>query len=410
MFGLKQFRLVWQSLRQIKGAALLLMVVLTLALFVLTYLIGLVRYQNYSRTLLEQAEINNSVFLKLAVDGSQMAQDMYGTFAAIARTYEEIADWPGVERVISIRSSGSVTIDGVIYQMLVYNDALLRHFSVPVDGSWFPDEPVDMDKPLPVVLGGTGFSGIEPGDVLPGKNTRTQKPIPLYVYGKVKFPGYTLSMGNGSTIILSDYLLSDRPVILVKDEPSLKVRMDTSDRLMIDPNAWVVFDNGLSEQRKDELLERLSSYGSYNTYEDMVSASRARHMEQLKELLPIPLFLFFSAFSCLFSISSLYVMRNAQNQILYFFCGCSRRRMVSILGQGLILIFLPPALLNLLFILFYPTIRQTNWLNLHQVVLDGTAVWLVLLFLTVLLALLLLQPLIISRRHTPMQLYRRMSL
>lgn len=251
---------------------------------------------------------------------------------------------------------------------------------------------------------------MEPGDVLPGENTRTKKPIPLEVYGKVKFPGYTLSLGNASTIILTDYLLSDRPVILVKDEPSLKVRLDTSDQLMIDQNAWVVFDNGLSEQQKGELLERLSFYGSYNTYEDIVTASQARHMEQLKQLLPIPLFLFFSAFSCLFSISSLYVMRNAQNQILYFFCGCSRRRMVSILSQGLFLIFLPPALLNLLFILFYPKLRHTNWLNLHQVVLDGTAVWLILLFLLVLLVLLLLQPLIISRRHTLMQLYRRMSL
>src|SRR5690606_32040029 len=153
---------------------------------------------------------------------NQMAQDMYGTFATIARTYEEIADWPGVERVVSISSYGSVTIDGVIYQMLVYNEDLLRHFSVPVDGSWFPDEPVAMDKPLPIVLAGTGFSGMEPGDVLPGENTRTKKPIPLEVYGKVKFPGYTLSLGNASTIILSDYLLSDRPVILVKDEPSLK--------------------------------------------------------------------------------------------------------------------------------------------------------------------------------------------
>lgn len=407
---MKQFQLVWQSLRQIKGAALLLMVILTLALFVLTYLIGLVRYQNYSRTLLEQAEINNSVYLKLAVDGNQMAQDMHGTFAAIAQTYEEIAEWPGVDRVVSIRSYGSVTIDGVIYQMLVYNDALLRHFSVPVDGSWFPDQPVAMDEPLPVVLGGTGFSNMEPGDVLSGENTRTQKTIPLKVYGKVKFPGYTLSLGNGSTIIVSDYLLSDRPVILVKDEPSLNIRMDAADRLMIDQNAWVVFDNGLSEQQKDELLGRLSFYGSYNTYEDIINASRTRHFEQLKELLPIPLFLFFSAFSCLFSISSLYLVRNAQNQILYFFCGCSRRRMVLILSQGLFLVFLPPAILNLLLILFYPRIRQMNWFNLHQVVLDGTAIWLVLLFLTVLLVLLLLQPLIISRRHTPMQLYRRMSL
>jgi len=386
------------------------MVVLTLALFVLTYLIGLVRYQYYSQTLLEKADISNSVYLKLAVDDNKMAQDMYGTFATFAKTYEEIADWPGVESVISIRSYGSVTIDGVIYQMLVYNDALLRHFSVPVDGRWFPEEPVAMDKPLPVVLGGTGFSDIDPGDVLPGENTRTQKPIPLNVYGKVKFPGYTLSLGNGSTIILSDYLLSDRPVILVKDEPSLKARMETSDKLMIDQNAWVVFENELPEQQKGVLLERLSSFGSYNTYEDIVIASRARHIEQLKELLPIPLFLFFSAFSCLFSISSLYVMRNAQNQILYFFCGCSRRRMLSILSQGLFLVFLPPAILNLLFILFYPMIRQTNWLNLHQVVLDGTAVWLVLLFLTMLLATLLLQPLIISRRYTPMQLYRRVSL
>ncbi|MDO3410373.1 hypothetical protein QWJ34_11420 [Saccharibacillus sp. CPCC 101409] len=406
---MKQFRLVWQSLLQIKGAALLLMIVLTLALFVLTYLIGLIRYQNYSRTLLEQAEINNSVYLKLAVDDNQMAQDMYGTFSAIARTYEEIADWPGIKEIISIYSYGSMKIDGINYQMLVYNDALLRHFSMAVDGRWFPDKPVSVDQPLPIVLGGTGFSDFETGDVLTAEYSRTQKPISLNVYGKVKYPGYTLSLSNGSTIILSDYLLSDQPVILVRDEPSLLSRLDTSDQVMIDRNAWVVFENGLSEQQQGELLTRLGSYGSYHTYEDIITASRESHIEQLKEILPIPLFLFFSAFSCLFSISSLYVMRNAQNQILYFFCGCSRKRMIGILAQGLFMIFLPPALLNLLFILFYPTISQADWLNLHQVVLDGTSVSLVLLFLAVLLVFLLLPALMISRRHTPMQLYRRMS-
>lgn len=407
---MKKFRLVWQSLHQVKGAALLLMIVLTLALFVLTYLIGLVLYHSYSLTLLERAEMENAVYLKLAFDESQMEQDFYGTFASFAQTYKQITAWPGVREVLSIYSYGSVQIEQNSYQVLVYNEDLLRHFSVPLDGSWFSNEPATMGNPLPVVLGGNAFSDIAVGDLLTGKIGRTQKPITLQVYGKVKFPGYTLSLGNSSTIILTDHLLNDTPVILVRDDPDVKVMLDSSDRLLINENAWIVFDDGLTEHQKDELLVRLSSYGSYNTYADIIIASRANHIEQIKRILPIPLFLFFSAFSCLFSISSLYVLRNAQNQILYFFCGCNRLRLLLILGQGLFLIFLPPALLNLLFILFYPFIRQTSWLNLHQVVLDGTAALLMLLFLTVLLALLMLQPLIINRRRSPLQLYRRMSL
>jgi len=406
---LKQFRLIWQSLHQVKGAVLLLMIVLTLALFVLTYLIGLVRYHSYSLTFLERAKIENAVYFKLAFDENQMEKDFYGTFASFAQTYQQISDWPGVRDVLSISSYGSVRIEENIYQVLVYDEALLRHFSVPLDGSWFSDKSAVMGNPVPVVLGGNAFSNIAIGDLLTGKTGEMQEPITLKVYGKVKFPGYTLSLGDSSTVILTDNLLNDTPVILVRDDPAIRAMLDSSDRLLISENAWVVFEDDLTEHQKKELLERLSYYGSYNAYDDIIIASRTNHIKQIKRILPIPLFLFFSAFSCLFSIASLYVLRNAQNQIVYFFCGCSKLRLLLILGQGLSLIFLPPALLNLLFIVFYPFIRRISWFNLHQVVLDGSVALLILLFLTVLLVLLLLQPLIINRGRSPLQLSRRMS-
>ena len=157
---MKQFRLIWQSLHQVKGAVLLLMIVLTLALFVLTYLIGLVRYHSYSLTFLERAKIENAVYFKLAFDENQMEKDFYGTFASFAQTYQQISDWPGVRDVLSISSYGSVRIEENIYQVLVYDEALLRHFSVPLDGSWFSDKSAVMGNPVPVVLGGNAFSNI----------------------------------------------------------------------------------------------------------------------------------------------------------------------------------------------------------------------------------------------------------
>lgn len=406
---MKKLKLVWQSIHQIKGAALLLMVVLTLSLFVLTYLIGLVRYQTYSLRLLERGELENSVYLKLAYDEGQMNQDFYGLFASFNKTYEEIASWQGVREVVSISSYGSVKIGQNTYQIMAYDEALLQHFSIPLDGDWFPKDTTAIGSPLPVVLGGRGFSDMAVGNLVTGTIGSAQQPITLQIYGKAKFPGYTLSLGNSSTEIITDYLLNDTPVILVWDDPVIRDMFDATDHPLIHENAWVVFDDELPEHKKSELLAQLSSYGSYNTYSDIISNSHASHVDQIKRILPIPLFLFFSAFFCLFSIASLYVLRNTQNQILYFFCGCSRLRLLLILGQGLFLIFLPPALMNLLFILLYPSLKKVSWINLHQVVFDGFVIVLVLLFLTVLLALLLIQPLIINRRRSPLQLYRRMS-
>ena len=385
----------------------MLMIVLTLALLVLTYLIGLIRFHNYSLTMLETAKIENSVYLKLAFDETQVSEDFYHTFASFAQKYEQIKSWSGVRDVLALKSYGSLTIEQNNYQVIIYDDAWLRHFSIPVNGNWFSTTSLLQEEPIPVVLGGTDLSDYKVDALIAGKTSNTQESVTIQVSGKVKFPGLTPSLSNSSTKILSDHLFDDRPVILMYDDPYLIDLWNASERQLISENAWIIFEDNLSEEQKKALYDQLRGFGSFNTYNDITIDSRAAHLTQLKRILPIPLFLFFCALTSLFSISALYVIRNSQNMTLYFFCGCSRLRLLIILGKGLSLIFTPPTLFTLAFIYSYPKIKEMNWLNFNQIVLDRTAILAVILFLAILLIILLIQPLIINHKRSPLQLYRR---
>src|SRR5690625_2249851 len=102
----------------------------------------------------------------------------------------------------------------------------------------------------------------------------------------------------------------------------------------------------MTESEKGNVLNTLNAYGSYDTYDEIMTNSQDAFRTELTWVLPIPLFLFFSAIGSTFSIASLYVLRNIENQVIFFLCGCSRRRSILLLGQGLILICLIPALIN----------------------------------------------------------------
>ncbi|GIP30977.1 hypothetical protein [Paenibacillus sp. J2TS4] len=407
---MKHMKLVFLSFNKMKSSFLFLTVLLTLALFILLYLSGIIRYYHYSIERLEAADIKDSVYVKLSSFDEKYMENIYSASKEVQNIYNEIQELPGVDTVITLKSYRALEMpDSWNYTVYAYDDQTLERFSVPVDGSWFSNAHTD-DGAVQAVLAGRAFNEYQLNENIVAKlNNESKRSITLHVTGKTKFPWYTLSFANSSTDILAHYLMEEGNVIIVKDDPSLRELFDSTDNILVPANAIVVFEENASEGEKQSVLDHLRSYGSYNTYENIIADSRQSLKTHLNNVLPIPLFLFFSAIVCLFSIASLYVLRNLENQVIYFLCGCSKRRGLLLMTQGLIVICLFPAIVNSIFVSIYPELKRRGILDIGHVILDYTSTSIILISLIVIISLLLLIPFFISRKNSPQQMYRRLS-
>lgn len=406
---MKRIRLILLSFSKMKGALFFLIILITLALFVLLYLTGVIRYYGYSIERLEAAELENAVYWKINVDesvyndGGLMAENSY-----IKDALDEMSEFPSVNEVITLKQYMGLSFTKELgYEIFPYNDDMLKRFEPPVDGEWLTETYTE-DGAIQVVLAGPAFDAYDIGDTI--RVNEDHHAIDIYVSGKVPFPWYTLSFRNSSTDILAHYLMVEDNIIIVKDDPSLAKLLDPEGELIFYPEtAIVILDEEMTESEQEDVSNMLNAYGSYDTYDEIMANSRDAFRTELTWVLPIPLFLFFSAIGCTFSIASLYVLRNIENQVIFFLCGCSRRRSILLLGQGLIFICLIPALINSAFAVLYPSLKKSELLNLGDVIIDYSAIKIILLFLVIMISLLLLIPIFIYRKHSPQQMYRRLS-
>lgn len=406
---MKHVKLILLSFSKMKGALLFLIALITLALFVLLYLTGTIRYYGYSIERLEAANLENTVYLKVEVpDDYYLESGIVSASVYVKEVLDEIKELPGVSEVITLKQYKGLEFQGGLgYEIFAYDDEMLRRFEAPVDGKWLTDTFTE-DGDIQVVLAGPAFDNYEINKTI--RVNESQSPIDIYVSGKVTYPWYTLNLGNNSTDILAHYLMAEYNTILVKDDPSLARLLDEDQLVLYAHNGFVVLEDNITGEQREFIFDKLSSYGSYDTYNEIHSNSRDAFKVELGWVLPLPLFLFFSAFGCMFSIASLYVLRNIENQVIFFLCGCSRRRSLLLLVQGLVVISLLPALINSTFAALYPSLKKWGILNLgDDVIIDYSSIKVILLFLVIMIVLLLLIPIFIYRKNSPQQMYRRLS-
>lgn len=321
--------------------------------------------------------------------------------------FDEINSIYGVEAVITQRNYGSVEINGEVIPVYGIDEDILSRLYMPIRGELFEQAVPEADQLIPVLMGGSAFSQTNEGTVLQTIQPLSREERDVEVKAAIRYPGYSFNFSNSSTYIYSNYLIEDRSSVFVWEDSYILDALGLLEEPMLMPSAWVILEGGLSADERSAALTQLRDYGSYNELTDIYEHSREVHGRVLREILPIPLFLFFSAFTALFSIAALYVLRNHQNQALYYLCGCSKRRMMSIIVQGLLPIVIIPSILTSFFILNYDRLREIPILQVETILFNQESILTLVSFVLILVLSLTILPFVIHRRLSPLALYQK---
>jgi len=114
---------------------------------------------------------------------------------------------------------------------------------------------------------------------------------------------------------------------------------------------------------KDEILNYLSRYGIYATYDEIIQNTNDAVDEEIRENFPLPVFLLLISTVSMICVSAVAIQRSMHEHSIYYLIGCSKKRSITTIILSLLLLFCIPCIMNLLLAFFWPNFLRTKVLS-----------------------------------------------
>ena len=390
-------------------SVLLLIFVMGVALLSVTYAVGYYRFLHYTKELYQNAGLENSIYFMMM---PHYQKNPIEKAPEIRKIMESVASMPGVKAVVN-PSGCSAAFHGVGTSINVYDTFMMEAFAYKLsNGRWF-DRGQSRGDGLPqVVLGGTLYSNVKPGDVIgldiQNPETGEQEQIQVYVIGKLKDPSYTLQLGRAGTDITTNGFLQISDVVIFSEEDENFPPVLRSPGLLYSmANAFVVFKEGAAEEEKATCYTYLERYGYYHTYDEIMQKTEEYIQDQIRRRGMLPFFLLFVATMSLISVSVLLVYKKMEAHSIYYLCGCSRRRSFLLMVAGVAGIACVAGILNIAVILCYPYLYNHGLMDLGSVLIDERSILYIVAYLAAVCLIATVLPYLVFRKSSSIDFYRR---
>lgn len=183
-------------------------------------------------------------------------------------------------------------------------------------------------------------------------------------------------------------------------------RLSAIAEVRYDTNYIISFSESASAEEKEQVLAFVSAGGIVSSIQDSIERSDTRIMTQIKESLPLPLFLLCVTTVAFLSISLLNVRKKAQEMAICYLCGSSRKMYTRIAVIANCIIAFAPFLLNVLFVLTAPYLDWMEKLNLGGITVTGSALIPIILYLLISVALSFAATIIPLSKQSPISYIR----
>ena len=390
-------------------SALLLVLVMGVALLSVTYAVGYYRFLHYTKELYQNAGIENSIYFMMMPDYQRNPREKA---PEIREIMESAASMPGVKTVVNPYGC-TATYHGVGTSIGVYDAFMIKAFPYKLShGSWF-DSGQNNNNGLPqVVVGGALYSNVKPGDVIgldiPNPETGERDQIQVYVIGKLRDPSYTLQLGRaGTDITTNGFLQIADEVIFSEEDENFPSVLRSSGLLYSMANAFVVFEEGATDEEKGACYTYLEQYGYYKTYDEIIQKTEEYIQDQIRRRGMLPFFLLFVATMSLICVSVLLVYKKMETHSIYYLCGCSRRRSFLLMVAGVAGIACVAGILNIAVILCYPYLYNHGLMDLGSVLIDERSILYIVVYLAAVCLIAAVLPYLVFRKSSPIDFYRR---
>lgn len=389
--------------------AFLLVTIITITFFNVTFTLGRFRYYSYSKDVYQNASLENAVYFMPSIDIMDEELDF-----KILELISQIEKIPGVRDVLSYQNNMvSASYHGRGFSAVLYGNQMLKSFPMPLtEGSWF-SEPQNVEPNVyDVVVGGSMFYGLHVGDKIPirlldvSKTSASPEQIEVNIVGILKPPASIPTFGGSGTDVVTDQFIQPADIMIF--EESVNIPTVIKESLVVPSfNSFVVFEHDISREEKENCLDFLSRHGIYATYDEIIENTNSYIKDNFENGLVLPVFFVFVSTVALICSSALFIQKKIGEYSIYYLCGYSRKQIFLVAMGGLSLIVVIACTINVLFILLYPILMMWGSFGGEILILDGYSILLVICYSLLTLFLSTLLPLFIFYTNSPIQLYRR---
>lgn len=333
---MKFLRKVASYTRGVRLAMLALAVMMTVALLMGILVVSQVRFirHNYDVVNAATGDLDRLYYFM------RMEPDFTGE--ATPNLLEQLKTHPALEHIYLVYGSGSVsyTVDGE----KEYISIQLMDPKLP---ELFPAMGIDFGAEGGTILATSKFPEVKIGDDFEVSFTTTNRTEVFTAVGRIAYPYRTISMNGGSTRATVNEMFGSGQCLLLPATEENLAKLADAYRVRPGDSFLVEVKEGATSEQVEDLLLDLSRAGVTNALPQMLERTEEAMDQQLRDLLPMPLFLFAVSAFAYFSTMILIFMKKEQDLAICYLCGGKRWDCMRIVMGAFSLVILGPVLLAL---------------------------------------------------------------
>lgn len=397
---MKSLILIRSFLKEHRLATFLLAVILAVSIFLILIFSEQYAFMNEPCRTFRDADLQNTVYFHGYFSEAQLT--VLDTVAEMdeleledtLRMKEGLLNYAAFNGILEIKQ---LTLSGTESQIGCkwFSNPLLKAILPQMtEGKWFTGEETD----LCAVLCGEALSEYSAGDVIPlsdGSNVR--------VIGRVS--GETFLPDLHGSVVYAQNMFSGGNMVIINGDVIRGTAL--TEGALERPYCFIGIKPDAPEAEKQELLDYLTRYGSYTTYETIAENTKDSMHQWMTVHLPFPCFLLLVTTVCFLAICTVILQQSMNEQAKYMLMGCTKRRSVGVMTGAFALVFGLPAVIAFAVGLNFREILLAFGAKPYQTeyLVNAGCVVPVLCYLIFLFVCIVGMPVIWYARHSPMSLY-----
>ena len=401
---MKQWSLIRSFYGHMRLASLLIALVMTVSLLVLTYGVGMYRYQTYAQNLLLRSGLQNAYFVMNFGPDKPDESDMEKEIAAAQKA-------KGVETVLYDHTVSDFTYGSQNVNMRLLPRQTIDALPVGLgEGSTFSETGLNPDGTLQMIVGSTVFADVKTGAGLTLSTYHQSATVKATVVGKLRYPFFQSDFNSGGDISACDFIVPE-PIVLVEETPeTMAILKKTADiSFTASTNYFVKFSAGASKADIADYLTEAKKDHYILSYDDLVKSTAKEVNKNLSVGLSFPLFLLFLATVALLSVAILFVYKKANENAIWYLCGCTKKRCRLTMFAALGMLGVTAAIVNIVLILLYPSLGEQKILTIDRFYVDNLTILPVLGYLLLTLLIVFAVSFLFQRKASPIESLRRLD-
>lgn len=413
---MKTLKLIFEFFTKNKIPAIIISIIYIFVLFIANNSLGIYKYVLYTEDMFKHSETKDSFYcMPNLASGEMLNSDSLDPWGDYINNVENNAK----------KYKAYVPFTKVTYLTAYFNGAFTKNYIYTTDmfekyqlklksGSWnnMKDENNDYFN---VIASGAYFDYLKIGDIaeitLPNYTDLSKKTIiKIKIVGKLAEPYVVPSFNASGTDVNANYLYQklENGLFFLETDNLKKVMKDANCSPLTSENFIASYKSDSSDSERREYLGYFTNQFRVTHYDDIIKNTDEIVSLTFKRRLPAPLFMLSITTVALISISILFVNKKIREHSIYYLCGCNRRKSYFIISCAIGLMGLLGGLLNILFIVNYDFLTSNGIINMSDgLIYDGQTVLFTLLYALAVSAVSVIISIMVFRKNSPIEIYRK---